>query len=49
MCIDVNNTVNHMELKPRKTASKGKFEDHTHAWLRCELVLITSVISFYTL
>jgi len=48
MGIDVNNKVNHTKLKPRKTAGKVRFEDHMHTWLRCEFVLITSVISFYT-
>jgi len=49
MCIDVNNTVKHTELKPRKTAGKVRFEDYAHEWLRCEFVLIISVISFYAL
>jgi hypothetical protein len=55
MCIYVNNTVNHTELKPRKTAGKVRFDDHTHALVEmwngsdniCNLILCSLVCSTF--
>jgi len=55
MCIDVNNTVNYTELKPRKTAGKMRCEDHTHAWFEmwigsdnfCNFILYSLVCSSF--